>query len=230
MNISTSNKDLVNKIKEKSESPDLGDDIKEAYSKVSEACKKVEERKQEISSINLTFKNKLNGSSTVYASNLTTKTDFNNRANSINVNLKMDIEFLKEQTDFLNGNTANSNLYFDGYHLVDENNNDYGKINESNGKLVFKRTNIEKGIPENLIVEARWSEKEDSSKFKVFGNNLEKASDYTYVFTQKVLTFSDSIVFSLVNTNQYEEVFSEIAGYGTHENKIGGLINIQFIK
>lgn len=222
MNISTSNKELVNKIKEKSESADLDDDTKKAYNKISEACKKVEERKQEISSINLTFKNKLNGSSTSYASNLTTKTDFNNRANSINVNLKMDIEFLREKTDFLNGNSANSNLYFEGYYLVDENNNDYGKINESNGKLVFKRTDIEKGIPENLIVEARWSEKEDSSKFKVFGNNLEKASNYTYVFTQKVLTFSDSIVFSLVNTNQYEEVFSEIAGFGTHENKIGG--------
>ena len=221
MNISTSSKELVNKIKEKSESANIDSETKDSYNKISEACKKVEERKQEISSINLTFRNKLNGSSTAYTSNLTTKTNFNNRANSIKVNLEMDIEFLKEQTDYLNGNSANSNLYFDGYYLIDENGYDYGKINESSGKLVFKRTDIEKGIPENLIIEAHWENK-DSAKFKVFGNDLEKASDYTYVFTQKVLTFSDSIVFSLVNTNQYEEVFSEIAGFGTHETKVGG--------
>ncbi len=198
ISISTSNDELYKDVKNKINETSLSYD---KCKKILDTFTKTENRNKELTNVKVDFKNSIDGV-TDYSSYLTKSVVLNVKSNSIQVSPKMDIEYLKEKS------LTYPNLYFDGFYINDS------KLDESIGKFEFDKSKYQNGYPSEINVISKWKTSFASPKFKTF------AYVCYYNYSQDILTYSDSIMLSLINSNQIDELFFDIPNTSNSDSSI----------
>ena len=210
INITLNNEELINDIKTKVESKE-DEQEKEKYENVINAFTKTEERNNVLDGVKIKFYNSIdNGAKTEYQNSIDKTVTININSDTVYFASKMDIAYLKEKSK------NDPNLYFEGYYVNGV------KIDESAGKYTFTKSDYSNGYPSELEVIAKWSSNKESPKFKSFAH---RGPDW---YSNVVLTYSDSIMLSLVNTDQFSELYSDVQamylgdlkGFGEYDNHV----------
>lgn len=198
VSITSSNDELYNDVENKLKDLSASDDDSK---KVLDTFTKTENRNQELTNIKVNFRNSIDDVNED-SNYLSKSVVINKNTSSIQISPKMDVDYLKSKS------LTYSNLYFDGFYVNDT------KIDESTGKFEFTKTQYENGYPNEIDVIAKWKTSYDSPKFKTFAYvSYENYSKYNFVY-------SDSIILSLVNNEQLNELFNDVPNTSNSDNKL----------